>query len=88
MKTHDLKTHTAPFQAVWERKKNFELRVNDRNYQVGDLLRLREYKPEADTYTGRIIIVQVTYMLQNEYNLPIDLCVMSIDIITLINGEF
>lgn len=42
---HELKTLPEPFQATWENKKLYELRENDRDFKMGDLLKLNEYKP-------------------------------------------
>ena len=39
---HYLKCETEYYQAVERGDKTFELRKNDRNYQVGDLLHLKE----------------------------------------------
>lgn len=47
MREHELKTDPAVFAATFAREKAFEIRKNDRNFQVGDVLRLRETK-----YTG------------------------------------
>lgn len=44
---HYLKTDTKPFQATWRGAKTFEIRFDDRGYQVGDELILLE-----TTYTG------------------------------------
>jgi hypothetical protein len=73
MTTHQLKTWPEYFDAILEGRKQFEYRRNDRNFQVGDFLCLREWKPEgfADdfgeriqgNYTGREIIRRVTYLL-------------------------
>jgi hypothetical protein len=43
-------------------KKTFEIRKNDRRFQVNDLLLLQEYNPEAEEYTGRELLVEVTYI--------------------------
>ena len=43
MKTHKLKTWDGFFHEVWDGKKRFELRNNDRNFQVGDTVYLQEY---------------------------------------------
>ena len=45
---HELKTWPNEFQAIWDGKKAFEVRPNDRNYQVQDSLLLREWVPCAD----------------------------------------
>ncbi|RYG63647.1 DUF3850 domain-containing protein, partial [bacterium] len=50
-KVHDLKTQPEPFQAVWSGRKNFELRQNDRDFAMGDILLLREFDPKTQTYT-------------------------------------
>ncbi len=59
---HDLKSWPDAFQAICDGKKRAEFRVNDRNYQEGDLLWLAEWKPETDEYTGRRIYVDVTWI--------------------------
>lgn len=51
---HELKTHPKPFEAVWKNEKQYELRENDRNFEVGDWLKLREFDPCAECEgTGR-----------------------------------
>jgi len=42
---HDLKIWPKHFQDVWNGIKTFELRLNDRDYQAGDVLRLYEFDP-------------------------------------------
>jgi hypothetical protein len=79
MINHDLKTWPDPFQAVWEGKKLFELRRNDRNFRVGDSLLLREWLPDTREYTGRCIQAEVTFVLHGgEFGLPEGLVVMSL----------
>lgn len=63
---HELKTWPEFFEAILDNRKMFELRKNDRNFKVGDTLRLREYQPAAageGTYTNRELDVRVTYIL-------------------------
>lgn len=60
---HQLKILPQYFQAVWSGIKTFELRKDDRDYQVGDILALREW--DGEKYTGSAIRVKVTYILQN-----------------------
>lgn len=76
--THDLKTWPEYFGAIERGEKRFELRKNDRNFQAGDLLRLREWNPSEEKYTGREMTVTVTYLVQGKFGIPADLCVMSI----------
>ena len=62
-KTHDVKILPEYFDAVECGTKTFEIRHNDRDYKVGDLLCLREYHGGA--YTGRATIREICYMIDN-----------------------
>lgn len=57
---HNLKIAPTYFKAVKEGKKLFEIRKNDRDYHVGDILLLNEYT--CGSYTGEFIKVEVTYI--------------------------
>ena len=76
--THKLKILPEYFQAVWDNKKRFELRKDDRGYKVGDLLYLREF--DGEKYTGSALLVKVTHILRDcsEYGLADGYCIMSI----------
>lgn len=63
MAHHHLKTWPEPFDAVWKGLKPFEIRKNDRAYQVGDTLMLQEWYPNNETWGERIITASVKYML-------------------------
>lgn len=45
MQEHELKTWPTPFGAMWRGEKLYELRRDDREYKVGDGLRLQEWTP-------------------------------------------
>lgn len=60
--THDLKIHPEYFDAIDLWIKTFEIRRNDRNFKVGDELRLREYDPVTKQYTGREANRTVSYI--------------------------
>mgnify|MGYP003403112388 CR=1 FL=1 len=60
---HSLKTWPEYFEAVLSGKKNFEVRKNDRDYNVGHVLILKEWNPETESYTGREIARGVSYIL-------------------------
>jgi|TARA_Y100000310_G_scaffold298310_1_gene332146 hypothetical protein len=47
MKTHELKTEPKYFGRLVSGDKTFEIRKNDRDFQVGDELILKEYDKEA-----------------------------------------
>lgn len=76
---HELKTWPGPFAAVRANLKPWEMRKNDRDYRVGDLLRLHEWCPEANDYTGEIEERRVTWMLEGgQFGLPADYVIMSL----------
>jgi ASC-1-like (ASCH) protein len=62
---HDLKTINPYFSLVLSGEKTCEVRLNDRNFQVGDTLLLREYGEEG--LTGRTHTVRVTHILSGEH---------------------
>lgn len=69
MTEHDLKCWPEFFQPLIEGRKPFDYRLNDRDFQVGDVLHQREYVPPHDEpsggwYTGRSIRHRVIYMLE------------------------
>lgn len=66
------------FEAVKDGRKKFELRKDDRNYQVGDWIYLQEY--DGTNYTGRSINRQIRYVLRNyeEYGLKDGFCILSL----------
>ena len=74
---HDLKILPPYFEAIIKGKKNFELRKNDRNFKVGDIFVLREWKDGE--YTGRYFINSISYILKNcsEYGLQDGYCIFS-----------
>ena len=61
---HELKIQPKYFQAIWDNVKRFEIRKNDRDYKVGDVLVLREW--DGEKYTGSAIVVKVTYIYDGE----------------------
>lgn len=63
-RTHNLKTWPSYFLGVMLGTKTFEVRKNDRDFQVGDILNLQEFTPSTKIYTGREIQKQVTYILK------------------------
>lgn len=81
--THELKTWPEPFQAVWDRRKLYEVRPDDRNFCVGDRLVLCEWDPVTQQYTGRRILVDVTYKTSSgQWGIPAGLCVLGIYILS------
>lgn len=64
MNTHNLKIWPEYYKEVIEGRKKAEVRVNDRNFQVGDTLVLQEYNPNRDYYTGNMVTVNVTHIFE------------------------
>lgn len=62
--THELKTWPSCFAAAKAGNKPFDVRENDRNFLVGDLLVLREFDPDGERYTGQSITRWVSYVLE------------------------
>ena len=59
---HQIKCWPEYFKAIVDGTKNFEVRNNDRDYQVGDRLYLAEW--EDDKYTGMVVTKPITYVLE------------------------
>ena len=77
--THDLKIGPDYFDAVSDGIKRFELRLNDRDFRVGDRLILREWA--ASGYTGRCVRCKVDYILSCYDGLDHDYVILSITLI-------
>ena len=60
---HYIKILPEYYDAIDSGKKTFEVRFNDRNYQIHDILHLQEWIDGE--YTGREMAVEVTYLLDN-----------------------
>lgn len=74
----ELKTWPTPFEALWNGSKTHEVRKNDRNFQMTDLLVLREWT-ETGGYTGRTCFAVPTYITYGpNWGLPPDMVVMSV----------
>lgn len=85
MTTHVLKKDPEVFQATVDGNKPYEIRLDDRNYQVGDILHVKETLHSGESmkldgapliYTGREYTVEVTYILRG-YGLNPDWVIMS-----------
>ncbi len=81
-KCHELKTWTKYYEAITHPdirfRKTVELRKNDRNYQVGDYLLLRDYDNEKGEYTGRETWRMVTHIVDEQPFVPDGYVAMSI----------
>lgn len=70
-RVHILKTWPVYFAALADGRKTYELRRDDRGFEVGDVLRLREWDPRMGTqfgpggYTGREVQRVITHVLRD-----------------------
>ena len=78
MKHHQLKTLPQYFWATACHKKRFEVRKNDRKFNVGDYLELNEWN-ETRGYTGWFIRVEVDFVLDGGiFGIDEEYCIMSL----------
>jgi len=83
---HNVKSWPHLFEAVASGLKTHEVRkLTDRDYRVGDILRLQEYDPTAQEYSGRELRVKITYVTSAETPCALsddclhpDFCILSI----------
>jgi hypothetical protein len=76
---HDLKSSPSYFERVWDGTKTFEVRLDDRAYQPGDTVALREFDVRHDCdcptrshtpatcakYSGRVVRARVGHLLSS-----------------------
>lgn len=75
---HDLKILPQYFKEVVSGEKKFEIRKDDRNFSVGDIIDLREF--DNNHYTGNIYSVKITYKFDGgSYGIEDGYCVLSIE---------
>lgn len=58
---HKLKTIQPFFDHVKQGYKSFEIRKNDRDFKVGDILILQEYDAQNQNYSGEELVREVLY---------------------------
>lgn len=79
---HSLKTLPKYFQRVKDREKTFEIRKNDRDFQVGDEVELVYYNPEDEREYNEPIYLEITYVFNGgQYGIDPEYCVFGFKII-------
>lgn len=64
---HELKCWPEFFTAILNGEKKHDLRrSDDREFRVGELVRLREYDPVTQSYSGREQTVEITYITDDD----------------------
>lgn len=77
---HELKTVNPHFHETYHGRKTFEIRdATDRDFICDDTLKLREWEPETESYTGRWVRVYVSHILRNHPAVSDGYFVMSIE---------
>lgn len=64
----ELKCWPKYFEAVFQGHKTFDLRLGTLQVSDGDWIRLREYDPDSETYTGREVIKTVSHVARFNLN--------------------
>ena len=64
---HDLKSWVGLFEPILNGEKTHDFRVMDRDFKVGDICLLREYEPVTREYTGRSVLVKITYITSSKH---------------------
>lgn len=88
MKLHELKILHEHLIDISIGKKTFELRKNDRDYQVGDLIRFIDVREDDSTANKNQIepnidentLYRITYVLKGveQYGIDTDYCILAI----------
>lgn len=75
MKKYIIKILPEYFKEVKSGRKKFEIRKDDRDYEVGDTVQLAEY--DGQRFTGDSIEVQISYVLRDcqQYGLTEGWCI-------------
>ena len=77
---HELKTWVEFFEDILKGNKKFEIRKADRDFQVGDILVLKEFDNNTLEYSGREINKIVTWIMKGgKFGLEDGYVVMSIE---------
>jgi len=85
---HDLKCWPAYFQAMVDGRKPFEVRKDDRKFEAGDALRLREWDEHLQQYTGRGLSCDVTYKVPGgQFGIEAGYCVLGVRVLSFTDPE-
>ena len=82
---HELKIHAPYFATISDGRKPFEARRDDRGFQTGEVLWLREYHPDRERtlrYSGNAEFARITYILRGgQFGVEVGHVIMGIEII-------
>lgn len=75
-----LKIRPAFYHDIMERGKRFEVRTtHDRQFKVGDTIKLREFNDSE--FTGREVDIRITYILSDPAYCKEGTCIFSFDLL-------
>ena len=86
-KIHQLKILPKYFQSVLSGEKTFEVRKDDRNFQLGDIVVLDEFDDISCSFTGNYVGVRITYILRDSEFCKSGYCIFSFKRISEIQKE-
>lgn len=87
-RVHRIKADPGPFRLIWAGLKPFEVRKFDRDYRVGDMLRISEFDRDSREYSGAWVMARITCIVRpKEYGLPEDVGVLGIEVVDQNSGE-
>jgi len=77
---HSLKCDIEYFAQSKSGDKPFELRKDDRPYEVGDIFINQEYDPKTEKYTGDEAKFEITYILRDaaKFGLKPGYCILGL----------
>jgi len=78
---HHLKIDTVYYCRVLEGSKTFEIRKNDRDYQVGDRLIMREWLPDKGQYCDHSPPINAEIVYFTTYQQQPGYCVLGIKVL-------
>ncbi|WP_186131670.1 DUF3850 domain-containing protein [Burkholderia gladioli] len=86
MNVHELKSWKEFFTAIKSGARRHELRRNDRDFKVGDILLLREWDDDLAIFTGDTFRVTITSMTSRDIPCAVsaeglhpDFCILSVE---------
>jgi hypothetical protein len=74
---HELKILPEFYEDVMSGFKTFEVRKADRDFRIGDLIKLNEWEPYEKKYTGSSMVYTIGYILGGgSYGIESGYCVI------------
>jgi hypothetical protein len=67
MMNHTLKCWAGAFERILGGEKTFDVRLDDRGFQCGDMVLFQEFDPESEQYSGRSVQRQIGYVAKGDF---------------------